>query len=149
MNNQIPIVKRTLLNTVESAPLTDAWAQPHEAMASRLKALTRRVAVLERYATQGRELSPALVAVLSYLNVQLEKIEEVFPTQKRVGRPKTPDEALRILLALVEATKREDIKSDKAAIEQIISQTGFKGTEAKEKVKTLQNQLIIARKLFK
>lgn len=147
MDTRLFPVKRNLLDTAEpSAPLPEA--QLREVMAPRLKALTQRVATLERHAAQGGELSPTLIAALSYVDAHLKKIEGVFPTRKRVGRPKKSDEELHLLCALVDEIKLDPgFKTDKAAIEHIVDELGHKGTKANQTIKTMQHQLIRARKL--
>lgn len=108
---------------------------------SRLKALAKRVATLEREVEQGGEVSPFTLAALMQLEAALDELDKVLPPARR-GRPKQRDIVLQQLAGLVAVLKAwqwEGIKTNKQALQRI-----FRGR--KVNLHTWENKLAKARK---
>lgn len=121
-------------------------------LAARLKALSKRVTLLE----QGKDVLPAVQAAMLQLEAALDELDKVLPPARR-GRPKQPE--LEWLLWFVDLSKRfpgsktdreilqwlqrwPGTRADKVVVQRMFG--GHKGT-----LKTLQNKLARARKLLK
>lgn len=106
------------------------------ALASRLKALAKRVALLE----QGGEVSPFTLAALMQLEAALDELDKTLPPVRR-GRPKQRDIVLHLLRFYVDGTKALDNSTDKEALQRLLRRN-----KGRLSLQTLQNKLAQARK---
>lgn len=116
-------------------------------LASRLKALSKRVAALEHDVDQGAEVSPFTLAALMQLEAALNELDKTLSPARR-GRPKKSESATQSLTGLVAVLKTYEwlgIKTDKDALQWIFRPR--KGqSRARVNLKTLRNNLAQARK---
>lgn len=91
-------------------------------LASRLKALSKRVAALERDVEQGGEVSPFTLAALMQLEAALDELDKTLPPVRR-GRPKQPDIVLHLLRFYVDGIKalpNSGVTTQKEALQRLL-----------------------------
>lgn len=110
---------------------------------SRLKALSERVATLERDVEQGGEVSPFTLAALMHLEAALDELDKTLPPARR-GRPKQRDLVLHLLRFYVDGIKAlpdSGVTTQKEALQRLLRK--HKGRLS---LHTLENKLAQARK---
>lgn len=117
------------------------------ALAARLKALSKRVALLKHDVEQGKEVSPFTLAALMQLEAALDELDKTLPPARR-GRPKKSESATQSLTGLVAVLKTYEwlgIKTDKDALQWIFRPRKGQG-RARVILKTQRNRLAQAHK---